>query len=857
VLRAPQLALPSLALVLAGGISAADGRPLRALEPFLDAHCIDCHDDVDPEGGLDFYSLSTDLDDPEARRHWVLAFDRVAAGEMPPEDEARPDPDAADAFLATLGGALEAADRQRAARDGRAVRRRLNRHEYEHTLRDLLELPWLQVRDILPEDGEQHHFNKVGEALDVSHVQMSRYLQAADHALRAAIAPQVDAPAAEARRFHARDQPSMARRMFYSPFNRSPERATYPLVDHAADLPILMGEAPPTRAPWDPEARAREAVGVTAGSYEPLLISFDEFQAPLDGRYRLRLEGYTFWAAPQSERQWWRPSRSLLSKGRTREPVSLYAFARSRPLRKLGDFDVAPEPAVDELEVELLAGETIRPDAARLFRSRPPGWHNPLATREGQPGVAYRWLEVEGPLHDQWPPASHRVLFDDLPLRAADDGVEVVSRDPRADAERLLRGFLERAYRVPAAEEDVALFLGLIHAALDRGRSFQESMLAGYTAVLCSPAFLTLDPRPGALDDHALAERLSYFLINSAPDRRLRDLAAAGELRDPETLAGETRRLLADPKSRRFVEAFADYWLDLRHLDATTPDARLYPDYYLDDQLGESALEESYRFLATLIAEDLPVRHLVDSDFAILNQRLARHYGIDGVEGVAMRRVPLPPDSRRGGLITQAAVLKVTANGTNTSPVMRGVWFTERILGQPPPPPPPAVPAVEPDTRGATTIREQLEKHRADPSCAGCHAKIDPVGFALENFDVFGGWRERYRAFDPEVPPNVAGFGKNGQRFRFHLAQQVDASGTLPGGGEFDDVDQLRALLLDDQRQLARNLVGQLATFATGAPVRFGDRDQVERILDRAEPSGYPVATLIDELVRSDLFRHK
>lgn len=320
-------------------------------------------------------------------------------------------------------------------------------------------------------------------------------------------------------------------------------------------------------------------------------------------------------------------------------------------------------------------------------------------------------------------------------------------------------------------------------------------------------------------------------------------------------MRAQTERLLANPKSRRFVDAFLDYWLDLRRILATAPDSGLYPDYYLDDLLTESALEETQLFFAELLRGDLPARNIASSDFAMLNERLAAHYGLPPVPGVALRRTALPKDSPRGGLMTQAAVLKVTANGTTTSPVLRGAWIMERILGQKPPPPPASVPAVEPDIRGATTIREQLEKHRTQESCNVCHAKIDPAGFALESFDVMGGWRERYRAEGGSAPEK--GLAKSGQKFAFHYALPVDASGELPDGRKFRDVREFKQLLLTDEKQLARNLVRQLVVYATGAPIRFADREQVEGILQRASSSHYGVRSLVNELVQSELFRSK
>jgi hypothetical protein len=348
-------------------------------------------------------------------------------------------------------------------------------------------------------------------------------------------------------------------------------------------------------------------------------------------------------------------------------------------------------------------------------------------------------------------------------------------------------------------------------------------------------------------------------LWNSPPDEELRSVAARGELHKPEVLAAQTERMLADrEKSRRFVDAFLDYWLDLRKIVATAPDATLYPDYYLDDLLTESADLETRAFFAELIRENLPAGNIVSSDFAMLNERLADLYGVPGVKGVAIRRVPLPPGSVRGGLMTQASILKITANGTTTSPVLRGSWIMERVLGKPPPPPPAAVPAIEPDIRGATTIRQQLEKHRAQATCAACHAKMDPAGFALENFDVVGGWRPRYRAVGGTGgEARVDGFGHNGQPFEFHLGPAVDPSATLPDGRSFTDIRELKKLLLADQRQVARNLLQQLITYSTGAGVRFGDRAAVEAILDRTEKGGYGVRSLVKEIVASEMFGMK
>jgi mono/diheme cytochrome c family protein len=842
----------------AGADAGPDG---DVVQGFLEKHCLECHEAVSKKGGLDLTELASDLSSPRTFASWVGVHDRVSRGEMPPKNEKKPRPEAAEveAFTKALSGALVAAEQAQMARDGRATQRRLNRYEYENVVRDLLHAPWLQLKDALPEDGESHRFNKIGDALDVSHVQVARYLGVADAALRQVMATQVGRPEPRQVRYPAREQRSFTGKMKFSVFNTRPERATFPLLGTQGQPDVRSGKAPMTAGDADPDRRELEAVGVVASSYEPLEVKFNAFVAPVSGHYRLRINAYSVWVGPGKDpKKWYIPDLDDISAGRRPEPVTIYGETPPRLLRRLGGFDVTPEPSVHELDVWLLAGETLRPDAARLFRSRPPNWQNPLAEKDGCPGVAYRWLEVEGPLYDEWPTAGHRLLFGDLPLRqsgGASAAVEVVSDDPEGDAGRLLRDFVRRAYRRPVAEGEEVRFLPVIEGALKSGSTFADAMIAGYTAVLCSPEFVCLEEPPGRLDDHALATRLAFFLWNSAPDDGLRALATRGELHRPEVLRAQADRLLDDPRARRFVDAFLDYWLDLRKIVATAPDAALYPDYYLDDLLSESALEETQLFFAELLRGDLPARNVVASDFAMLNERLAAHYGLPPVEGVAVRKVPLPADSPRGGLMTQASVLKVTANGTTTSPVVRGAWIMERILGMPPPPPPPSVPAVEPDTRGATTIRAQLDKHRTQQSCAACHAKIDPAGFALENFDVMGGWRDRYRAIS-EGPPEP-GIGHNGQKFAFHPGAPVDAGATLPDGRTFGDIRELKRLLADDEEQVARNLTRQLVVYATGAPVRFGDRPHIERILDRARPGHFGVRTLIHEIVQSDLFLNK
>ncbi len=843
---------PLLLLIAASQVLLAQApAPVKS---FISANCAACHNSNLKSGNLDLTSLPFNPADAANFAIWSRIHDRVRDGEMPPIKIATLTNAARTTFLNSLATPLIAADRARYSAQGRATWRRMNRYEYENTVRDLLGAPWLQIRELLPEDGEAWHFNKSGEALDVSHVHMNQYLAAAEYALREALPKTAARPETQTKRYYARDQNSMYSKV---DFPNTPERNMFPVVGDGPDLALLRKTGPRTVGPEHPEIREQEGLGVVASTYEPIEIRFDKFKAPLAGRYKLRLKAHTMWVGPGKAPKWWKPDPEQISAGRTTEPVTLYSEVPPREMRRLGSFDVGPEATVNELEVYLLKGESVRPDAVRFFRSRPPGtWHNPLATEEGQPGVAFNWLEVEGPLVDQWPAPGGNLLFGDLPFTVNAKGVaEFESKDPAADSRRLLKIFLQRAYRHPVPDGDLERFTGLAAKSMAAGFSFTDSMISAYTAVLCSPAFVTLEEKPGQLDSYAIASRLSYFLWNSEPDSDLRELAARNQLQDSAVLLAQTKRLLDDPKSQRFIHAFLDYWLDLRKLNNTSPDSLLYPESYLDDFLVESAGDETRAFFTELIRKNLPARNIVSSDFAMLNERLALLYGIPGVPGAAIRRVALPADSVRGGILTQASILKVTGNGTTTSPVLRGVWINERILGKPVPPRPSGVPAVETDTRGATTIREQLAKHRSQPACNSCHALIDPAGFALENFDVVGAFRDRYRALGDGV--KEIGFGKGGQPFEFHNGLAVDASGTLPDGRSFTDVRELKGLLLTDERQIARNLASQLIVYATGAPVRFGDRPRLEEILDQAKPGDYGLAALIEDIVQSDLFRSK
>lgn len=856
--------------------------PSTSMQAFLQMHCLDCHAGQAAEAGLDLNELSFDLSQKAVYERWVLIHDRVRDGEMPPDSEVdgpllgigesvRPHAIQSDdgAFvsvarnwLGELGIALAKQGARTRQLQGRAVVRRLNRYEYENALRALLDAPWLQVAHLLPEDGIDHLYNKVGERLDMSHVQLTEFLRVSRLAIESAV--QSAAHRSTTRKFYARDEPAMRGYLHYRFGQQAATRAIVPLTGLSVDKAVIRKQSPPSVGDTDPVRREQEAMGVFSGVYSATTkYDFSRISAPVDGRYRVRLKTYTFTAGPNGasggddhglsggRRAWWRPDRNVATVGRRSEPVTLYALSAGGDSRWLTAFDALPNPSVFECVVALRKGENLRPDASRLVRTRP-GWSgNPNATPDGVPGVAFQWLTVEGPLSPQWPPASYQRVFGQLPFAIKEGIVKASSQDPQQDATRLLSEF----FRLATGNSDpkaVTPFVDIFQSSIELGDDFSAALISAMSAVTVSPEFLFLQSQPGKLTEAQLRKRLAYFLWNGPPTEFERTV----EIGSDDALGRAVDRLLDNPRAQRFVDAFLDYWLDLREINTNTPDAQLYPDYYLDEWLTESSVLETREYFKELIDADLPATHLIDSDFAFVNERLALHYGLPAQQGVALRRVPLPKDSVRGGLLTQASILRVTANGTTTSPVIRGAWVVKRLLGEEIADPPSGVAAVEPDIRGAKTIREQLEKHRSLESCNACHAKFDAVGFALESFDVAGGGRSRYRSMGAEGEP-VVGLGKNGHAFQFKLSQTVDCQARLRDGSEFEDIVQLKRLLVGEERRLARNMAKQLIVYATGAPITFEDRQQVETILDRCAERRYGLRTMIHEIVQSRLFRNK
>ncbi len=769
------------------------------LAPFLAKHCLECHSGDKPKGELRLDELKPEFGERPTRAKWLSVLKRLHTGEMPPEEKPRPPKEEIEKLTAWIRSNADAAEAAQRSAQGRVVLRRLNRAEYQNTIRDLLAVD-VDLTGLLPEDASAGGFDNVGSALHTSSFLMERYLDAADRALNVAIANGPQPPLVK-KRVSLKDERHV---------KHTTERVFRPLDD---GLVMFSSSA------WQ---------GITLTQFYP----------PDRGRYRFRISSH---AVQSGEKPVvYRVDAGPMLMATKNHLVSYYDAppGESRVAEFIDNFEARDH--IRLLPYGLASAQAVDKVGAETYDG---------------PGLAVEWIEFEGPLHETWPPESHRRLFGDLPQKPAPSynaskRVEVVSDDPSADARRLLKSFCRRAYRRIVSDEDVQPLVALFEAKLASGYTFEQAMRVALKGVLVSPDFLFLREQPGQLDNFALASRLSYFLWSSMPDEELLQLAADGKMHAPEVLGAQVERMLADPKSQAFTENFVGQWLALRDIDFTEPSHILYPEF--DDMLRESMVRETQLFFDEILKHDLSLTNFVASDFALLNGRLAKHYGIPGVDGWEFRRVTLLPESHRGGVLTMASVLKVTANGTSTSPVMRGAWVLDRILGTPPPKPPADVPALEPDIRGATTIRQQLAKHRAIESCAACHAKIDPPGFALESFDVIGGWREYYR-----TTGNGESVIVDGRRMAYHRGKSVDPADKLADGRAFANIDELKQLLLEDKDLLARALATKLLTYATGAAPTAADKAEIESIVAAAKGKDYGLRSLIHEIVQSEAFRQK
>lgn len=840
------LTLSFSALLVVGAMGAAapaaKGPFDTVIKPLLEERCLDCHDETTHKAGLRLDNLKPDFRDAKTSAVWQNVFDKMIAGEMPPKKKERIPEHQLQPAMKLIRDALQYTSLERQQKQGRVIVRRLNGTEYENTLRDLLGTK-VALKELLPDDNIVAGFDNVSSGLDLSATHFLRYQEAAARAVQSVIPVNPPIPFSDTRtgRVMTEKGPN-----FKQGLGRNSMLKGDALVIYSA-LP-------------------RYGLCSTAA-------------VPTAGRYKV--------------------SMSACAVGAEQKPISVgfmtvESSGREGPVLKEVREIPAGKPQVIEFEFDLARRQLFVLNLLttwdiRRFKKDPRDRETrPIEEYDG-PGVMVEWMKVEGPI-DQFPPPAYNTLFAGVPLKARSvtkaetDGTQVpkiqenrpeqswfsdplvpASADPKKEAERLIRAFLPRAFRRPVAEPVQQRFVQKVVAKLDQKYTFFDAMMYGYKLILSSPDFLFLMEPPvspvtaqgdlatAKLDEYSLAERLSYFLWSTLPDDELLAAARKGELSKPAVLRAQVERMLNSPRAHRFTENFAGQWLDLRKMDATIPDPVLYSDF---DQLLLWAMpRETQLFFEEVLKKDLSVAEFVSSNWTMLNERLAEHYGIPGVKGNDFRKVTLPPGSHRGGVMTQASVCKVTADGTRTSPVLRGKWILDRILGTPPAPPPPDTPIFEPDIRGATTIRQQLDKHRNTPACATCHVHIDPPGFALETYDPIGNYREFYRVTE-RTKAGPIDLPRNSGRVPYH-GPDVEQGGETPNGKPFKNVDEYKQLLLEDKDQLARSLTQKLIVYGTGAEIQFADREVVEGIITKARAKNYGLRTLIHEIVQSRVFLNK
>jgi len=812
--------LLSLGAVL-GVASLAHAEPL---EPFLREYCIKCHGPEKQKGDRRFDSLTATIKTPDEALLWQEILDQLNQGEMPPHKEKQPPkPEllaAVDVITASVG---EAAQRFKATAP-HTVLRRLNSYEYRQTIGDLLGLNvagWNPTVDFPPE-SRVGGFDNNAAAQVTSGMLLDHYFVAAEEAIKRATA-----------------------------FGPKPETKTYAQQSpfyfekrKIADLPKLFQT---DRYRWVSDRGYDDLVGRQYRGGHVGFAPMARGGAPQSGRYTIRIQA----AAIDRTHPY-----DFIDDYRNGDPIvmELAAVNREGSVESTGNITTqrtlalveltSEQPQWFEWTVDLERGEEpevrFRNGPVRAKRqsflmsrnaARYPELKAPAAIQNaGERSVAllkvYRgpklriWeMQVNGPHLDQWPTRGHALLYANL----RPDQIN------RATIPERLRVFASAAFRRPLRDGELTPIEALVVAKLDAGMPPLAALQLGFQAILCSPAFLHLHDGTGKLNDHALASRLSYFLWSSLPDAALLQLANDGNIHEPKTLRAQVDRMLADPKSQRFVENFVRLWLNLDNLGEMPPS----PDFisFYRDNLEAAMRGETAAFFRHVLDRNLPPREFVAADYTFLNRELAQHYGLPPVEGVHLRQVSVPPGAR-GGLLGQGAFLTASANGVDTSPVVRGVYVQQKILGYTPPPPPPDVPVIEPDASGAKTIREQLAKHRENATCAACHQKIDPYGFALENFDAIGGWRATYAK-----------------------EQKIDSSGDLPTGEKFTGVADFRHLLIERHEHITRALAQKLLTYAIGREPGLTDRAAVDTIVKDLRTPGRGLRDMIHEIVASTAFQ--
>lgn len=826
----------------------------QTIQPILQQSCVPCHGPDVEEGNIRIDTLDPNLLHGADVDWWVEVLAVLNNGEMPPPDEGELSDEARSRVVEWLSNEIQVASKVRRASGGHSAFRRLTRYEYNHALQDILGLPWDFAKDLPPEAHSPDGFQNSSDMLHMSVTQFETYRELARNALQRATVtvpssgePATPPPALywgitmhDAAQIEWRKQDAELKKV-REEFKADPDKQQRELQRLNASF-----QKPHSKPYFQEQSTGRTALATWAyhgAKYAfaprdvrpPMPDSFDCVaiipsggnpkltvelgdQIPDEGVMRVRVR-----ASKTSTTETYIPSLQLEFGWRASNEGRADMRVSTHDIPVTADPD---DPQVYQWDVplgDIYPRNSVRNVSPMGAMPSPSEYIRLVNSSASKGDIQVDYVEVSTPVYDQWPPASHTRIFIDSENR----------NDEPVYAREVLNRFMTRAWRrqVSAAEIDQKVKLFQVLRA-DCG-SFEEAMVEVLATVLSSPHFLyVVETAPtDSLSAPQLATRLSLFLWSSVPDDRLLELAASGQLNDDDVLAQQVTRMLADPRSQRLSKHFVHQWLDMQLLDFLSVDRK---SSGLSLLLKEAMQREPIALFEEMLRNDESVLNFIDSDYTMVNERLARHYGLTGVQGNHFRRVALAADQRRGGLLTQAGLLAMNSDGTDSHPLKRGVWLLESILNDPPPPPPPAVPEIDladPEI-AKMTLKQRIEDHRNHAACMSCHAKIDPWGIAFENYDALGRWRDQV----------------NGQ--------PVDASSRLFNNEPLDGIDGLKHYLLANrQDQLVRAMVYKLTTYALGRPLTFSDRAGIDQITGDVRQQGDGLATMIRTVVASELFQ--
>ena len=793
--------IAALSMLASGTFALAQSKPSPpipvSMTAFMQKHCLKCHGDNNPKAGLSLVTYKDELSLLKARKKWEQLSEMVREGEMPPEGETQPSLADKEAFVKTIKEVFENIDKNAKPDPGRITVRRLNKVEYNNTVRDLFFVDLKPAEDF-PSDDVGHGFDNIGDVLTLSPVLMERYLAAAEQVAQRAVLTKIpDVP----KRYLAGQylQPNNA---------KTPQRRFRAMSPTDAD-PTISG----------PFTAAADYLKLSAD--DDIIVRANLYAQPF-GKSPIKVALFITGpklpdASPDEEVD------KLMGAG----------LSKLKPLKILETYEITATSANKLQTLEYLIKQRGDVQRVGIAVIKPPEGEEP-------PQLMVENIWSEGPLETR--PLSHRTIVACSPDKSQPEQTREV-----------MQRFVSRAFRRPATPAEVERYSKIVDATVAEGQKWEAGVQLAVQAVLVSPKFLfrfELDDRPTSAESHPidefqLASRLSYFLWSTMPDKELTELASKNQL--TANLPAQVQRMLKDPKANSLVENFAMQWLQLGRLQLIAPDQKLFPSF--NEPLRQAMFQETKLFLNEIIREDRGLLDLIAADFTYLNEPLARHYGIADTNGTVQGQKAKKPGGQpirgpqfvrvsldgadRGGLLLQASVLTVTSNPTRTSPVKRGRWVLEQLLGTPPPPPPPNVPELDKNDGKPLTgsLRQRMEQHRVNPACANCHASMDPLGFAFENFNAIGGYRQKDGEFD------------------------IDPSGVLPGGKAFQGPAELKAILLEKRELFARCVAEKMLTYALGRGLEYYDKRTIDKVCAGVSKENFKFSTLVTEIVQSDPFR--